>query len=344
MEFDKLLELADKTYKENFDCKVWFGRCIFLSWYCDVGTCKFCYRATQKSRIIHAENARRSLASVIVEAILAKKLGWRIEFLTGGYKIYPNYEILQIVKTVSEVYGSKIWLNLGVISKEDIEKFRPYVKGIVSSIETINPKLHDIVCPDKKIQPYEEMFSYCDGFYKSITIVIGLGETKDDFPRLEQFIRKHNLSRLTFYALKPIKGSIYTKGPGTKDYVWWIAKTRIAFPKLEIIAGTTYKRVCETESVDTKNEVYLLIKAGANAITKFPATKKFNTKAAQKIEDEIIKAGRMFVSTLTKMPDIMWDNEIDIIDIDSRLKEDMQKVMRNYVKRMQLPSDDDELN
>ena len=81
--------------------------------------------------------------------------------------------------------------------KEDIEKFRPYIGGIVASIETINKELHGKVCPDKKIEPYEEMLSGLDkekgknDLKKSITIVIGLGESDDDKKLLMEFIKKH---------------------------------------------------------------------------------------------------------------------------------------------------------
>ncbi|MBW3017744.1 hypothetical protein KY325_01140, partial [Candidatus Woesearchaeota archaeon] len=54
----RLVEQANKVHLANFSKKVWFGRCIFLSWYCDVGDCKFCYRSTQKSRIGQADRAR----------------------------------------------------------------------------------------------------------------------------------------------------------------------------------------------------------------------------------------------------------------------------------------------
>ena len=133
----ELIEQANKIYKENFDNYTWFGRCIFLSWYCDVGTCKFCYRSTQKDRIKFAEHAKRTPASILTEALLAKNLGWRIEFLTGGYKIYPTEELIEIARLVSLVYGEKIWLNLGALKKEELLKFKPYIKGIVASYEKI---------------------------------------------------------------------------------------------------------------------------------------------------------------------------------------------------------------
>ncbi|MBS3064396.1 MAG: radical SAM protein, partial [DPANN group archaeon] len=101
------LEKAQEVYRENFNNETWYGRCIFLSWYCDLGTCKFCFRSTQKHKIKFAANAKRTLSSVIVEALLCKKLGWRIEFLTGGYKIFPIKDLVEMTKQVSNVFGEK---------------------------------------------------------------------------------------------------------------------------------------------------------------------------------------------------------------------------------------------
>lgn len=305
--------------------KCWFGRCIFLSWYCDVGTCKFCYRSTQKSRISHAEHAKRSLSSIIVETLLAKNLGWRIEFLTGGYRIFPMPELVEITRMVSSIYGEKIWLNLGALSKEDLDLFRPYIKGIVASIECINPKLHDFICPDKKIAPYEKMFSYADGLKKSITIVIGLGEVKEDFVLLKEFIAKHKLDRITFYALKPIKGTPFEKSPSEEDYTWWISETRKAFPKLEIMAGVTPRNV---------NYVLPLLKAGADAITKFPATKKFGSADAISFENQVKEAGREFTSILTKLPNVDWDKQISELNISNEMKQEVKEKLEMYLKRM----------
>ena len=314
-------------YNANFTNECWYGRCIFLSWYCDLGTCKFCFRSTIKHKIKHAPTAKRSIASVLVEALLCKKLGWRIEFLTGGYKIYPIEQLVEITKLVSEVYGERIWLNLGVIQPEHLTQFQPYVKGLVSSIETVEPKLHKEICPDKDIEPYEEMFQQAQNYKKSMTVVIGLGEKREDFELLKQFIKKHNLSRITFYALKPVKGTPYenTNGPKTEDYLWWIAQTRIAFPKLEIIAGTTARRY---------EEVGLLMQAGANAFTKFPATKMFGTEQAQRIESDIKFSGRKLKGTITKLPEIDWDQEVNNLNISSELKIDVKEKLKIYLARM----------
>jgi biotin synthase-like enzyme len=320
-----LIKKANKTYMDNFKPETWFGRCIFLSWYCDIGTCKFCYRSTQKNKIKHAKNARRSLPSILTETLLAKKLNWKIEFLTGGYKIFPVEELVDITKKVNYIYGEKTWINLGALKKEELSLFKPYIKGIVGSIETIEPSLHDKICPNKPIYQYEKMFNYAKNFKKSITIVIGLGEKKEHFPFLCDFIKKHKLDRITFYALKPINGTPYTKGPSTKDYIWWIANTRINFPKLEIIAGTTLRRV---------DEVGKLLKSGANAITKFPITKKFASKEAKIMEEQIKLSGRKFKGYLTNIPKIDWDKEVDKLKFDKDLKQKIKLTLNNYLKKM----------
>ncbi len=324
----KLMEEANKIYKDNFSNITWYGRCIFLSWYCDVGTCKFCFRSTQKHKIRYAKNAKRSISSMLVEVLLCKKFGWRIEFLTGGYQIFPIKDILHIAQLVSKVYGEKVWLNLGAITKDDLYKFKPYVKGIVSSIEAIEPKLHNTICPDKPIPPYEDMFEYAKSFKKSMTLVIGLGEKKEDFKLLAAFIEKHQLSRITFYALKPVKETKFenSKGPKTANYLWWIAKTRIRFPKLEIIAGTTARRY---------EEVGLLLKAGANAFTKFPATRMFGTKEAHKIEEDIKEAGRDLVGTITTLPKgIDWNKEVKNLGLNSELEIEVKVKLKSYLGRI----------
>ena len=314
------LEQANKIFLENWGKEVYYGRCIFLSWYCERGTCKFCFRSTIHHKVKHAKTAKRSMASILVEAVLAKNLGWNIEFLTGGYGIYPFEELLEIIQNVNKIIGRKVWVNLGAFTKEQLEQFKPYVEGICASIETVEENLHNELCPDKPIQPYSEMLK------TSIAIIIGLGETS--IALLHKFIEKHKLDRITFYALKPVKGTIFEnkEGPTSEYYADWIAKTRIEFPKIEIIAGTTARRYKEAET---------LFRAGANAITKFPATKLFGTEQAEVIEEGAKKAGRTFKGTLTKLPNIDWDKEVEGLDLDPKLKEQLKAKLRLYLNSME---------
>jgi len=322
-----IIQKAQETYKQNFKPTTWFGRCIFLSWYCDVATCKFCFRSTTKHKVKHKDSAQRSLASILTDTIISKNLGWRIEFLTGGYNIFPFEKIVEIAKQVSKIYEKKIWINLGALKKQEMLKLQPYVEGICASIETINPKLHDEICPDKPIKPYEETLKLADelGFKKSITIVIGLGETKQDFELLKQFIQKHKLDRITFYALKPVKETIYKKSPDIEHYSWWIAQTRINFPKIEIISGLTPRKPDYTKQ---------LLDSGANAITKFPILKKFNSEETKLIEKMIQDSGRELQGSLTKLPDINWNNLVDELDLKKELKEKIKVKVNSYIEKI----------
>jgi len=333
----QLVKEANKIFLENFPSETFFGRCIFLSWYCDRGTCNFCFRSTIKHKIKHAKNAKRSTASILADSIIGKNLGWPIEFLTGGYGIFKFDKIVEIAKHVSEIYEHKIWVNLGTLTKEELQKLKPYVEGVCASIETVEPILHKKVCPDKDIKPYEKMLDLARelGFKKSITIVIGLGEKKQDFTLLEKFIEKHKLDRITFYALKPVQGTPYTKSPEPEYYAWWIAKTRIRFPKIRIMAGLTPKRV---------DYVKLLLETGANSITKFPAIRQFNSEKARTIEEMAHDAGRKFIGSLTKMPNIDWSKEVDKLSVDEELKTDIKEKINMSLKKMASDKDVKDIN
>jgi len=286
--------MSDNSLKET-----WFGRCIFLSWYCEIGTCKFCYRSTMKHKIMFAHNAKRSLASILADSILGKELGWKIEFLTGGYGIFEFKKIVEIAKLVSEIFGHKIWINLGVLEKEELEELKPYVEGVCASVETVEPGLHKYVCPDKPIEPYSKMLKLAKrlGFQTSMTIIIGLGEKKQDFDLLKEFIKEHEINQITFYALKPVRGTAYenAESPDVDYYAWWIRQTRNEFPHIKIVAGITPKKIDYVKAV---------LEAGANVITKFPAVTQFNSEKAKSIEEQARIAGRTFLGTLTKYPNI----------------------------------------
>ena len=90
--------------------KIYFERAIFISWYCSLGDCAYCYMSTQKQKISDPKKAKRTTASILAEAYLCKKLGWKIGFLSAGYGSYTQESILDLCKKVYEVYGEKLWL------------------------------------------------------------------------------------------------------------------------------------------------------------------------------------------------------------------------------------------
>ena len=328
-EFTNLLLKANKTYKENFSEEIKFERAIFFSWYCELGDCKYCYMSTQVKRIKDPEKARRSEASLLAEAILCKEMNWEISFLAGGYRAYELKGFHDLTKNISETVGEKLWLNIGDLSKEELIKFKDVSKGVCAAIEVINPKLRKKICPSKPFDKMVEMLKHAEklGYKKSITIILGLGESWDDFELLSKFIKEHNIDKISFYSLNPQKGTIYENKPSPSSIyqATWIAKTRIAFPKIKILAGIWSYRV---------STLGLQLLAGANSFSKFPAIKKFNSKESKIIEEEISSAGRKFKSRLTGKVDLNINKIVNNLDIVKELKESLKKKLNSYIAKM----------
>ena len=324
---DQLLNRANKIYLQNFPPTTWFERAIFLGWYCSLGDCEFCYMSTQKNKIKKPEVAVRSLSSIIAEVLICNAQEWKIEFLTAGYNSIDFENLLKIVNTIKQLYKDELWLNVGVLSKQQLQQLKPFITGINGSIECINPSIRKRVCPSKNLKDIEAMFKHCDelGLKKSITLIIGLGETEHDIPLLKEFIQKHNIDRVTFYALIPHKGTRFKKGPDPKYYIRWIAYTRIHFPKLIVISGTWSNRV---------EEVSLLLKAGSNAITKFPAIRLFNSLEANTIQYQAKLARRQFIGSLSEHQKINIEVALENTTINANERASVKKRLERYIERM----------
>jgi len=330
---NNLVEEAEKVYSQNFPITTNFERAVFFSWGCTIGDCTFCYMSTQPADKPPRET-RRSSESIFAEFILAKNLGWDIGFFSGGIGVFSPKEVEFLLKNIYEILGEKIWLNIGPIPKPLLQKYAPYIKGIVASIETINPELHKIVCPSKPIEPYEKMFEYATelGLKKGMTFIVGMGEKKEDLPLLKEFIKKHQIEKIHLYGLIPQKGTMFEDAriPSKEEQAWWIAQLRIAFPKLNIQCGIWEDRV---------DRISYLLKAGANSISKFQAIKLFGTDVAKEIEDQAHLAGREFKGTLTKLPAIDWNKEVETLSFSTELKEKVKEKLENYLKSMRKNND-----
>ena len=307
----------------------YFERAIFLSWYCSKRDCAFCYLSSKPNAKPDPLKDRRSLSSIFAEAMLCTACRWKIEFLSGGCNTFTDEELLRIIKTVCQITKQKQWLNVGILNEKQLSLFKPYIQGVCGTVECITPKLRDKLCPSKPLKEIEDMFSICDklGLKKTITIIIGLGETLDDFLYLKNFIKEYKIDKLTFYRLKPQKNTIFENKPvpSTDYYVEWLKKTRKAFPKLEIVAGSWLTHL---------DEIHLLLNAGADSITKFPSIRQFNTRFARQIEQEVKKAKREFKGTLTKVPKIDVDSWLNRLDLDDKTKDNIRKKLNNYLERM----------
>lgn len=311
-----LINKANEVFLENFPSETCFERAIFFSWYCKIRDCKFCFMSTQKT----SKKAIRSRESILAEIILCKILGWDIGFLSGGIDAYNHKDFFNLLKSIYNLTNEKIWINIGSLNEKEIRKFKPYIKGVVGSVECVNKKVHDKVCPSKALDKIEEMFKISNelGLKNAMTIILGLGETIEDFNELKKFIKRNNIVKIHIYNLNPQKGTIFEnkKSPSAEYQAEWIAKTRINFPKIDIQCGIWSDKV---------DRVSLLLKAGANSISKFPIIKKFNSKEAGIIEEESKKAGREFKGSLTKLLKIDYSK----FNIDEEVKYKLEQYIEN---------------
>jgi len=325
-ELKNLIIKAQEIYKKNFPLTTNFERAIFFSWYCATRDCTFCYMSTQKNE---GKIARRTQESILAELIICKKLKWDIGFLSGGHKAYTTIGFLDLLKSINKVINQKIWINIGPLNEKELKLYKPYIKGVVASIETINPKLHDKVCPSKPIKPFESMLTTAKRLKlkRAITIILGLGESLHDFNLLKCFIEKYNIEKIHIYALNPQKGTMFenTKSPTAEYQAYWIAKTRIAFPKIDIQCGIWTDKI---------ERVSLLLQAGANSISKFPAIRYFNSKQAKEIEKQSRKAKRKFIGSLTKLPSIDIDDEMNKLKVSKKNKLKVKQKLFQYLRTM----------
>jgi len=325
---EQLIESANKVFLENFPANAHFERAIFYSWSCAINDCKYCYMSTKPA--VKDFNAVRSFASILAEVILCKHFGWKIGFVSGGVGAFPLPKLEELLKYITGVYGEKVWVNIGTVGTSFLERIKPYVYGVIGTIECVNEDVHKIVCPSKPHLPVRRMFEQAKqvGLKTGATIIIGLGETKADFPKLKEWIELYNLEKLHLYGFNPVKGTaLENKSTPTKEYqAWWIAQTRINFPKIDIQCGIWKDKI---------DRVSLLLKAGSNSVSKYPVIKLFGKKESFELEHQAEIAGRTFQGTLTKFfepnPDLSALPEELQVQVKEKLKMYLTGMKRNLI-------------
>ncbi|PKL67261.1 MAG: radical SAM protein [Methanobacteriales archaeon HGW-Methanobacteriales-1] len=288
----ELMEKANKITIHEHGLDITLERAIFLSWWCDKGDCAFCYMSTQKQNIKDPKTARRKVNAILAEAELCRRMGWNIEFLSGGYGSFSTSEIKSIAQKIYSITKKPVWLNIGITP--DLEDYGEEIAGITGAVEMANPQKQKEVCPSKSIEDISEMLNLSGdlGFKKAVTIILGLGETPSDLKYLFNLINDLNIDRVTFYSLNPHEGTPFENKsqPASLYYAGVVAATRITFPKLEIVCGTW---------VDNLANMGPLILAGANGLTKFPLFKMFGTRYGKRVEEEVHWAGRNLKGTFS---------------------------------------------
>ena len=202
---------------------------------------------------------------------------------------------------------------------DELAEYGSEIKGITGAVEVANPKIHQKVCPSKKLDDISNMLDVAGdfGFKKAITIILGLGETLDDVEYIIDYIRDHKIDRVIFYSLNPHKETIYAESsqPASLYYAQVVAQVRLAFPEIEIICGTW---------IDNLANIGILILSGANGITKFPLFKMFGTKYGKRVEEEVKWAGRELKGTFT--------DKSQLGEEKSEVSNELDRFIKRYVK------------
>ncbi len=275
------------------------------------------------------KKAVRSKESLLAELLICKKLGWKIGFISGGVRAFSKVKFKELLADMHKVAGEKFWLNVGSLDEEELKEYLPFIKGVVGSIETVNEELHKKVCPSKPAEPYYKMFKIAKkhNLECGMTIILGLGEDIGDYEKLKNVVEKYGITKIHFYGLNPQKGTIFENKPSpTPEYqAEWIRKTREDFSGIDIQCGIWEDRA---------DRVALLLEAGADSISKFPALKRFNSEAAKEIEKQAKLAGREFMGSLTNLPDIDWDQETEKLNIDKDLLQKVKVKLKQYIGTM----------
>jgi len=286
---------ADALTRRRHGDQVTLERAIFLSWWCSKGDCAFCYMSTQKGRA-DPKKARRHPASILCEAELMRRIGWNVEFLSGGFGSYDARGINELAEMVALTTGRPVWLNVGEMGAKDLDILGEAVEGITGAVETVNPKVRKTACPSKPLEPIIRMLKDAKdrGFKTGITIVLGLGESRGDLPALFDLMGGLELDRVTYYTLNPHHDTPYadTPPPASLYQAGVIAATRLRFPGIKIIGGTW---------IDQLSNIGPMLLAGANGITKYPFLEMFGTRFGAKVENEVEAAGRRLLGTFTDL-------------------------------------------
>lgn len=311
-----LLNQANQITLKNHGNSISLERAIFLSWWCDKGDCAFCYMSTQKPLIKDPQKARRRSEAILSEVEVVDRMGWNIEFLSGGYGSFNTLEIKDLAQEIHQLTGNPVWLNVGIT--KEIDSYGEEVKGITGAVEVANPDLQRHICPSKNLDDILEMLELAGemGFKKAITIILGLGETPEDLNYLFQLIEDYGIDRVIFYSLNPHKGTPYAQEPQPASlyYAGVVAATRIRFPDLEIITGTW---------IDNLANIGPLILAGANGLTKFPLFSMFGTGKGRRVEEEVLWTGRKLEGTFTDTGRLMGPS----------YRRDLEPFVKRYIQR-----------
>ncbi len=330
-ELEALLPEAEKIYQKNFPNTAYFERSIFINWTCSIADCKYCFLST-KPRHDPKEKptAIRSPASILAEVLVCKAMGWKVGYITGGLRVESTQYLIDLISKINTITGEKIMMNFGPYPKSEIVKLKPYVLGMGSAIESFDEELHNFICPSKPLKSLMKFLGNLqeERLQKLITIILGIGERKDDVEMVIEKIKQYNIEKVQLCFLKPQENTVFNKvPPPNPDYMaWWIAKIRIACPEVQIKVALVQERTQDVE---------LYLRAGANGFSRFKVFLDFNSIYARELEEGCKRAGRKLEGKFTELSEIDLDKLVGGLQLNENLKEKILIKSKQYFRKLE---------
>lgn len=330
-ELQSLLVKAKTIYQQHFPNEVYYERSVFINWTCAIADCKYCFLSTKtKHRPGKELKAIRSKESILAEIFVCKTLGWDIGYITGGLRVESTPYLIDLIQKINVITGDKIMMNFGPYPRSIIEQFKPYVSGMGSAIESFDEELHNFICPSK---PLRSLLTFLDDLkslqlQKLITIILGLGETKNDVFIVIENIKRYQIEKIQLCFLKSQKNTVFDNvpSPNIKYMAYWVAQIRIHCPNVEIKVALVKERM---------EDFSLLLKAGANSFSRFMVFTTFATPLATTLENECRKAGRTLRGNFTSLPDVDIEALVQKLPFPDELKVKMLPKAKQYYRKLQ---------
>ncbi len=329
-ELTPLLNQANTIYHQNFTNTVYFDRSIFINWTCAIADCKYCYLSTKPKHTPGTQaKAVRSQESILAEALLCKIMGWHVGYITGGLRVESIEHLSELTQNMQKVLGEKTLMNFGPHAHSEIIKLKPHIRGMGSAIESFDEHLHQFICPSKPLRTLLLFLENLqkEGLEKLITIILGIGEKKQDVEIVIENIQKYNINRIQLCFLKPQENTVFANVPSPDPLymAWWIAKIRIACPATIIKVALVRDRI---------SDVSLYLSAGANGFSRFMVFKDFASPLAIELEQECHKAGRVLQGHFTHVPRINIEETVLQLPLNDELKKRIVPKFRLYYEKL----------
>lgn len=326
-----LLLEAEKTYQKYFPPSAYFERSIFINWTCAIADCKYCFLSTKpKHNPKEKPTAIRSPASILAEVLVCKAMDWKVGYITGGLRVESTPYLIDLITKINQITNEKIMMNFGPYAKSEIVKLKPHISGMGSAIESFDEELHNFICPSKPLRSLMKFLENLqeEGLQKLITIILGIGERKEEVEIVIEKIKEYNIEKVQLCFLKPQENTVFNEvPPPNPDYMaWWIARIRIACPEVQIKVALVKERV---------EEVELYLRAGANGFSRFMVFLDFNSQYAQELEEGCRKAGRKLEGNFTQLPEVGVEQLVEALPFDEGLKKKILPKAKQYFRKLE---------